>query len=437
MTKIINVRVCEGEPGKPDVFLATPSYDGKVSQAYTAALACSIVDLQKAGIGVTYCLMGNNCHVDDSRNGLVREFMLSSCTDLIFLDADIGWRPYDLVALAMHTAPVVGGVYPKKTDEEAYPVYVEPNTALYANAEGLVEVHALPTGFLKINRIALEILHENQGQRKFAGQGSKPGDMPYTILFERTYENGHRWSGDYAFCRKWAAEGGKLFVDPRFHFIHEGSKEWSGCLGDYWLRAHGIADQIKEQKFKRALVAVEQGVHTAEHLQDLVDGWGNEGWSGQVELLEACITMGRNAKGPILECGSGLTTLVLGAVSNHPVITLEHNPIWGTYTQAMLDKHGIKGEIRCAPLKDYGEFEWYQAGELPEIALVVCDGPPRTVKGGRTGLASVMDKLTGAAFLMDDPAEEALDAVSAAHPRCIRFQMVGTQKPFAVSVEAA
>lgn len=362
---------------------------------------------------------------------------MGSCTDLIFLDADIGWRPYDLVALAMHTAPVVGGVYPKKTDEEAYPVHVEPNTALYANPEGLVEVHALPTGFLKINRIALEILHENQGQRKFAGQGSKPGDMPYTILFERTYENGHRWSGDYAFCRKWAAEGGKLFVDPRFHFIHEGAKEWSGCLGDYWLRVHGIADQIKEQKFKRALVAVEQGDYTPEHLQDLVNGWGNEGWSGQIELLEACIALGRSAKGPILECGSGLTTLVLGAVSSHPVITLEHNPIWGAYTHSMLEKHGIQAEIRCAPLKDYGDFEWYQAGELPEIALVVCDGPPRTVKGGRTGLASVMDHLTGAAFLMDDPSKESLDAISAAHPRAIGFQMVGSQKPFAVSVEAA
>lgn len=436
MTKIINVRVCEGIPGNPDVFLATPSYDGKVSQAYTAALACSIVDLQKAGIGVTYCLMGNNCHVDDSRNGLVREFMMGSCTDLIFLDADIGWRPYDLVALAMHSEPVVGGVYPKKTDEEDYPVHVEAGTALYANAAGLVEVHALPTGFLKISRVALEILHENQGQRKFAGQGAKPEDAPYVILFERTYENGHRWSGDYAFCRKWANEGGKLYVDPRFHFTHEGAKEWSGCLGDYWLRVHGVADQIKDQKFKRALVAIEQDDYSAEHLQDLVDGWGND-WSGQIELLEACITMGRNAKGAILECGSGLTTLVLGLVSSHPVISLEHSPVWASYTERMLDKHGIKAEVRCAPLKDLGAFEWYQAGDLPEIGLVVCDGPPRQTKGGRNGLTSVMDKLTNAAFLLDDPALETTEAISGAHPRHIRFQMVGTNKPIAISVEAA
>lgn len=436
MTKIINVRVCEGIPGNPDVFLATPSYDGKVGQAYTAALACSIVDLQKAGIGVTYCLMGNNCHVDDSRNGLVREFMMGSCTDLIFLDADIGWRPYDLVALALHSEPVVGGVYPKKTDEEAYPVHVEPGTALYANDAGLVEVHALPTGFLKISRVALDLLHENQGHRKFAGQGASAGDMPYTILFERTYENGHRWSGDYAFCRKWALEGGKLFVDPRFHFIHEGAKEWSGSLGDFWLKTHGVEDKIRDDRFNAALEAIKDGSHTVENLADLVDGWGNK-WSAQIELLEACISMGKAATGPVLEFGSGLTTLVLGLVAKHGVIALEHSKFWGSYTEEHLKKYGIEAEVRYAPLKDHGDFEWYDGGELPKPALVVCDGPPRKTKGGRSGLLSMMDLIEGAAVVFDDPSTDALDAFKAAHPRAVTISVLGTDKPIAISMEAA
>jgi hypothetical protein len=206
MAQIINVTVCQGEQ---NVFLATPSLDGKVCQAYAASLAASIAALKDAGIGVTYCLQGGNCHVDDSRNGLIREFMMSDCTDLIFLDADIGWKAEDLLMLCRHDVAVVGGVYPKKTDDIEYPVHVIPGTVLQADEAGLVEVYALPTGFLRIRRDVIDTLYQTHGQRRYRGQGQAEGEPPYVILFERTYENGHRWSGDYAFCRKWAETGGK------------------------------------------------------------------------------------------------------------------------------------------------------------------------------------------------------------------------------------
>lgn len=433
MTNIVNVELFTG---KQHVFLATPSYDGKVGMAYTVSLAQSIAALKDAGIGVTYCLMGGNCHVDDARNGLVREFMMSSCTDLVFLDADIGWLGEDLVKLISYDRDMIAGVYPKKMPEgEEYPVTMLPDTPIFADQEGLVEAEGVPTGFLRIRRKVIEIMMEVHGQRKYAGQNAKPGDMPYTILFERTYEGGKRWSGDYAFCHKWKEAGGKIFVDPRFLFVHEGAKEWAGCLGDYWMRIHGVAEQIKGQKFKRALVAIERDDYTPEHLQDLVDGWDNE-WSGQTELLETCIHLGRNAKGPILECGSGLTTLVLAAVSNHPVIALESSPVWGSYTERMLAKYGLDADIRCAPLKDFGAFEWYQTGELPEIGLVVCDGPPRSTKGGRNGLTVVMEKIKNAVIVLDDPAEDTKEAIRAVHPRHIQFNTVGEIKPIAISAEA-
>lgn len=414
--------------GTPNVFLATPSTDGKVCQAYTFSLVSSLNKLREAGIGVTYSLLGGNCHVDDARNGLVREFMTTSCTDLIFLDADVGWCDDDLVSLAKFNKDMVAGVYPKKTDDAEFPVHVLPGTTLRMDEEGLVEVHALPTGFLKISRHALEILLEKNKHRQFRGQDYKEGDRLYTILFERTYEDGHRWSGDYAFCRKWAAEGGKLYVAPEFQFVHEGPKEWGGCLGDHWRKVHGVT----ELKFSAALKAVRDGRHTANHLVDLVAGWSNEKWSGQPELLEICIQLGRQATGPILECGSGLTTLILNLVSQHPVISLENSPVWASYTAGMAAKFGIQSDIRCAPLVSVSETaDWYLTDELPNFSLVVCDGPNRMTHGGRTGIKSIAAFVATATFVLDDPDDS---IVSAIQEICdVEFHMLGEEKPVAIS----
>lgn len=432
MTKLATVELLKGSPR---VFLATPSYDGKTSQPYTVSLAHSMVKLQEAGFGVTYCLMGGNCHVDDARNGLVREFLMSDCDDLVFLDADVGWSGDDLVRLLHFSKTMVAGVYPKRSPVgEEYPVSAFENRE--PDAEGLVEVAAVPTGFLRINRSVIERLMETHGQRQFAGQGARPGDTPYTILFERTYEDGSRWSGDYAFCRKWASTGGKIYVAPEMQFIHEGTAEWAGNLADFWARESGEDAHIKQAKFDTALQAVRDGSHTGEHLMDLVVGWGNP-WSGEPELLETCIALAKEARGPILEMGSGLSTLLMAAVAGQPVIALENSPIWATYTQAMLDKHGVKAELRCAPLVDLGWCEWYAEtpDTLPEgIAVAICDGPVRKTKGGRTGLATIAYAIKDAVIVLDDPSTPTIMAIQQAMEPWgnIDFTVLGSQKPIAV-----
>src|SRR5437899_7048669 len=62
---------------------------------------------------------------------------------------------------------------------------------------------------------------------------------------------------------------------------------------------------------------------------DLVDGWDNKRWSAGVEFLDAVAAAALAEEGdPILECGSGLTTLVLATVARRTgsaVWTLEHD----------------------------------------------------------------------------------------------------------------
>jgi hypothetical protein len=176
-------------------------------------------------------------------------------------------------------------------------------------------------------------------------------------------------------------------------------------------------------------------------LSDLVRGWGNS-WSAQLEYLEGTLSEVRRNDGPILECGSGLSTLLIGAIAQTrgaSVWSLEHEPRWAERVQKYLHQYGIYSVTVCmAPLRSYGEFDWYGLSALQPvpngISLVICDGPPGSTRGGRLGLVPVMlEKLRAdCTILLDDGAraEERAIAERWASMLAGEAELIGTEKPY-------
>jgi hypothetical protein len=193
----------------------------------------------------------------------------------------------------------------------------------------------------------------------------------------------------------------------------------------------GNRREIKQGKFDEAVKAIRNKTETIENLVDLVDGWKND-WSIQPEMIDAIIQLSREAKGPILECGSGLSTLILGLTTKQNVITLENSPIWATHVKAMLDKYfAYDVDLRCLPLQDYGDFEWYSiCNNLPDFSLVICDGPPRSSKGARSGLKKVYPFIKNAIIVLDDPTVEMIDDLYKSLN--MEFTIFGKTKPYAI-----
>ena len=338
-----------GDTG-PRVFLAIPTGSGCVS-AHTLKGVFEAATM--FGVGDIRCdlhIEAGNCHVDDARNSAVREFLKTDCTDLVFIDDDVGFEPEDLYALVMADADVVGGVYPKKQDETDFPVFLEGGPLHGKN--GLVEVQGLPTGFMRIRRHVLEKLCE--GAESFIGQAGDP--IPYHVIFERVIDGNRRWSGDYAFCRKWRALGGKLYAMPEMKFTHTGLKSWSGSLGAFWRKKHGV-DPLTLAPDPKAF-------------EELWEQHGNP-WSARPALLAKAWEMARG--GVVLETGSGLTSYVMGRAGAE-VHCLEHDPEWAAKTRKLCE--GLNVTVHERPL----ESGWY-AGPLPDRdwTLLVNDGPPRAL----------------------------------------------------------
>lgn len=131
-------------------------------------------------------------------------------------------------------------------------------------------------------------------------------------------------------------------------------------------------------------------------LTDAVYGWGNEGWSADEDYLARLLREAESTKGCIVECGSGLSTLLLATVAARTgveVHSLEHNEEWRQRVLGALAAHGLTGAtVHSAPLKNYGDFDWYTLPpQLPDnVSLVVCDGPPSATLGGRYGMLPVL-----------------------------------------------
>jgi len=323
--------------------------------------------MHKAGLQTAYMLLQGNCHVDDARNSVVQEFLLSDCDELIFIDADVSWTPDALIRLCGHDVDIVGGVYPFRREGAKGNMPVRMIQGMHTPDEnGLLEVEGLPTGFVRIRRHVFETLAKSADH--FWNRGDRRSKVP--ILFERTFEDGNRWGGDLAFFRKWRNAGGRVFADYEMRLGHTGKVTMHDSLGAALRRQTGttlahLAEEVRKGQ-------PDLGLFTEARY------WlGNE-FSALEDVLSLCALV--KADGDIVEAGSGLTTIVLAAANpDHTVWCIEHNAAWAARVEEMAYQAGTRNIAICtAPIKG----GWYDMAELegmPErFALGLNDGPPRT-----------------------------------------------------------
>jgi hypothetical protein len=151
-------------------------------------------------------------------------------------------------------------------------------------------------------------------------------------------------------------------------------------------------EAMLNRTFRRAVTRITNlplgEVPDREVLGNLQQGWGNEGFAAQIEYLEEVGRQAASTAGPILECGSGLTTVLMGLLAGRRGVetwSLEHIRDWRARVVRTLDQFGISHTKVCeVELRTFDGFDWYDAplAQLPkEFKLVICDGPPGETLG--------------------------------------------------------
>ncbi|MGH8793029.1 MAG: class I SAM-dependent methyltransferase [Stackebrandtia sp.] len=117
------------------------------------------------------------------------------------------------------------------------------------------------------------------------------------------------------------------------------------------------------------------------------------GWAASADLLRCLYdTVRDEGRSRIVECGSGVSTLVMAyalrELGGGKITSLDHDADFAAQTRRMLEQHELQqwAEVRHAPLTklelDDEIWLWYELAEVPDgpFDMLVIDGPPRATR---------------------------------------------------------
>ena len=245
------------EEKKTNVFLATPMYGGLCNGSYTVGLLSAVGVFSRYGIGMQYAHMMNESLITRARNMLAKDFLASECTHLMFIDADIGFNPADIVPMIHADKDIICGIYPKKEINwvdvsKAVNKGVPPQqlheytgafvlnligdaTELEGNRYSPMEIANGGTGFMLIKREVFNGLIGKVPTYKndvFAAvdQDRKQESINEFFATSITEDTNRLLSEDYHFCKIARDAGFGVWAAPWAQLSHTGTYIFSGHL---------------------------------------------------------------------------------------------------------------------------------------------------------------------------------------------------------------
>jgi len=202
------------------ILIGTPAHDGRVDVWYANSLVNTVKLAIKKGIELIPVYMSYDSLVQRARNDLVKLAIEENFDYLIFIDSDQEWNPEWVFKLIAYKEDVIGATVVKKSDQIAFNVKAL-KTGLKQQQNGLMEVEAVGTGFLKISKTALKKVWDISPEYRNENKTCR-------MVFDVQLIDGELVSEDNIFCQKWRNLDGKVFIDPTMTCNHIGVKKYSG-----------------------------------------------------------------------------------------------------------------------------------------------------------------------------------------------------------------
>jgi hypothetical protein len=203
------------------VLIGTPSYDGRVDVWYANSLLETVRMSYEKDVFIHAIYTSYDSLIQRARNSLFRLALTGGYDDLFFIDSDCEWQAEWIFRLLERPEPIVGGALVKKSEKEGYTVKLLDKELKYSQDGKLIEVDGVGTGFMKVNRFALEKLWDMSD--KYMSEGEE-----HRMVCDIKVENGDLISEDYIVCNKWKSLGYKVWLDPTITLNHIGTKKYKG-----------------------------------------------------------------------------------------------------------------------------------------------------------------------------------------------------------------
>jgi len=280
----MEISIDRTELQKRKIFVATPMFGGMCSGQYTKSTADLSKLCSQNGIEIEFFYLFNESLITRARNYCVDEFLRNEqFTHLMFIDADIGFNPNDVLALAALADPesnkdIMCGPYPKKTiawekikravdkgyaDENPNNLQNFVGDYVFNPAHGQTQISLSEptevleggTGFMMIQRKAFVAYEKAYPEFKYLPDHVRTahfdGSREIMAYFDCVIDPESRryLSEDYMFCQ-WARKAQiKVWMCPWMRLTHMGSYTFGGSLSDLaQIGASATADKSEKLK---------------------------------------------------------------------------------------------------------------------------------------------------------------------------------------------
>jgi hypothetical protein len=211
------------------IFLATPCYGGQALAIYMRSLMPLRAAFAARRVGLHLELGGGEALIGRARAAMLAQFLASTSSHLLFVDADIGFAPDAVFRLLDAQGDVVGGVYPRKAQPRHGPLALEFDPLSPADPvgpDGFCRVASIGAGFLLISRNAAQRLTDAHPElRARLGDVQDVGAVSAAMVFDPLIDpaSGRYLADHQAFCHRWRALGGEIWADLRAGLGHVGA----------------------------------------------------------------------------------------------------------------------------------------------------------------------------------------------------------------------
>lgn len=225
------------------LMVCTPMHNGQAYSNYiNTCLEIKHWALTRWKINTEFGFLTQESSIGHARNLLVKHFLESECSHMLFMDADNAFPGEYLEDMLRLELDVLGlPCAKKKLDWERVKRVIthKPTTdgidLAYASVDLNVnfaedqfaidfhkplEVLRVGTGVMLIHRRVFEQYRKHHGETLAY---KLKGDTFYNYFEESYDEQKNRFSEDFTFCNRWRAAGGSVHILPYIPTVHEGN----------------------------------------------------------------------------------------------------------------------------------------------------------------------------------------------------------------------
>ena len=220
--------------GQPDlkgirVLIGTPSGERKYEGLYVQALFNTLNMLKQYGAEAQWGEMPYCSDVALARNKMFGMFLRSDYTHLLWIDDDMGWNAMDVLRLIHAGKDFAAVAGPRKVSPPSFAVNVSdahgnPTPLTMDSATGFFHATGVGMAFTLLTHACAERMASAYEDLRFTAADGREEHAVFMPLVHNK-----RWmSEDFAFCHRWKAIGGEIYVCPDISLQHVGANVWSG-----------------------------------------------------------------------------------------------------------------------------------------------------------------------------------------------------------------